>query len=162
MKTTRAIFVGALGGAILLTLFEFCYYSVYFRFVPLGGRGAPPIFQLALSIGLPLGLVLGAITYPGLLLIQSGQPLKAARLYLIGGCTVTFLLLGQSSYFIYLVMGSAAGGARSSTIALGHFQVPLVLYLAAQMLMFNLPLQWVLLLIGSGLWLKRRRRHDTW
>jgi hypothetical protein len=161
MKTTRAVLAGALGGAVLLTLFEICFYSVYFRFF-LSGRAVPSIFQLAVSRGLPLGLILGGITYPGWLMIQKGQPLKAARLYLIGGCIVTFLLLVQSGYIINLVMGGTASGARSSPVPLGQFQVPIVLYLAAQMLMFNLPLQWALVLVGSGLWLRRRRRHDTW
>lgn len=154
MEMRKAILLGAVAGTATLLVFALVWHwfnSALFK-VPLPPLSAQVLQTVlrALAEGAPLGAVTGAAA----VLWRSVRRDRAKRICITGGALMTLLLLGPVIYQLWHLTSLVATGKTTVSVPL---RVPWQVYFVLTSVMFNLSLQWAILLMLAGAWLPKNK-----
>jgi hypothetical protein len=155
MQKLKNVVLGGFGGAAVLILLDICLSVMLHLFTGTTKPFSPMPLEWFVREAF-LGALLGAVTYPSLVLVRTGGNRKAGNLCIVGGLLMALLMTAQIGFVVYSTSKFISSGGTVSSV--GPTQIPIQIRIALSSLMLNVPFQWSLLLVAGGIWLLKRKQ----
>jgi hypothetical protein len=155
MKKLKYVVVGGVGGAVVLIMLDICLSAMIHSFTGATKPFKPMPLDWFVREAF-LGAVLGAVTYPSIILAQAGSNRSAGKLCIFGGVLMALLMITQIGFVVYYTYKFISSGGTVSSV--GPTQIPVQTRIVLSSLMLNVPFQWSLLLMAGGIWLLKRKQ----